>query len=114
MHHVLNGKSKSSSTIEILGIDIETYQKWIEWQFTAEMNWTNIEIDHVKPICMFNVSTDEESRKTFNWKYIQPLLKQDHQQKGIKFNFLDCQNQFIKAYQFIKLNDQEGLNEDLH
>ena len=114
MHHALNGKSKSSSTIEILGIDIETYRKWIEWQFTPGMSWTNIEIDHVKPICMFNVSTDEELREAFNSKNTQPLLKQDHQQKGIKFNFLDYQNQFIKAYQFIKLNNQERLNEDLH
>ena len=29
IHHALNGKSKSISTKEILGIDIETYKKWI-------------------------------------------------------------------------------------
>ena len=110
IHHALNGKSKSSSTREILGIDIDLYQKWIEFQMTPEMNWSNIEIDHVKPICMFDVSKDEELKEAFNWKNTQPLLRQDHLQKGIKFNFLDYQLQFIKAYQFIKLNDQEGLN----
>ena len=46
-YHALNGKTKSSSTLDILGIDIETYKKWIEFQFTPEMNWSNIEIDHV-------------------------------------------------------------------
>ena len=56
VHQALNSKSKSISTKEILGIDIESYRKWIEWQFTPEMNWQNNEIDHVKPICMLDVS----------------------------------------------------------
>ena len=106
----LKGMTKQSSTKEILGIDIETYKKWLEFQFTPEMNWSNIEIDHVKPICMFDVSKDEELKEAFNWKNTQPLLKKIHLKKGIKFNFLDYQNQFIKAYQFLELNGQEGLN----
>ena len=113
IHHALNGKTKSSSTLDILGIDIETYKKWIEFQMTPEMNWENIEIDHVKPICMFDVTKDEEMKEGFNWKNTQPLLKQDHLQKGIKFNFLDYQSQFFKAYQFIKLNE-ERFNENIH
>ena len=27
-----------------------------------DMKWSNIEIDHVKPICLFDVSNDEELR----------------------------------------------------
>ena len=98
--------TKQSSTKEILGIDIETYKKWIEYQMTPEMNWSNIEIDHVKAICLFDVSKDEELREAFNWRTTQPLLKEVHQQKGINFNFLDYQLQFFKAYQFLKLNVQ--------
>ena len=113
IHHALNGKSKSSLTRDILGIEVDTYREWIEFQFTPEMNWSNIEIDHVRPICLFDVTKDEELREAFNWKNTQPLLKHDHQQKGIKFNFLDYQLQFIKAYQFIKLNE-ERFNENLH
>ena len=59
---------KSSSTKDILGIDIDTYRKWIEWQFTPEMNWSNTEVDHVKPIRMFDVSKDEELKEVFSWK----------------------------------------------
>ena len=110
IHRALKGKSKPSSTIDILGIDIDTYRKWIEYQMTPEMNWSNIEIDRVKAICMFDVSDDEQLKEAFNWRNTQPLLKHDHQKKGTNFNFLDYQLQFIKAYQFIKLNDQEGLN----
>ena len=108
IHHALNGKLKSSSKKEILGIDIEAYRKWIELHLTPDTNWTNIEIDHVKPICLFDVSKDEELREGFCWKNTQPLLKHDHQQKGAGFNFLDYQLQFIKTYQFLILNGQEG------
>ena len=110
IHHALNGKTKPSSTKDILGMDIELYRKRIEYQFAPEMNWENIEIDHVKAICLFDLSNDEELREAFSWKNTQPLLKQDHRQKGIKFNFLDYQLQFIKAYQFIKLNEEGRLN----
>ena len=102
----LKGMTKQSTTKEVLGIDVDLYIKWIEFQMTPEMNWSNIEIDHVKAICLFDVSDDEQLREAFNWKNTQPLLKHDHQKKGIKFNFLDYQLQFIKAYQFIKLNEE--------
>ena len=80
-HHVLNGKSKSSPIREILGIDIDLYKKWIEYQFTPEVNWSNIEIDHVKAICRFGVSDDEQLKESFSWKNTQALLKHDHHQK---------------------------------
>ena len=94
----LKGMTKQSSTKEIFGIDIDIYRKWLEFQFTPEMNWSNIEIDHVKPICMFDVTKAEQLKEAFFWKNTQTLLKQDHQKKGTKFNFLDYQLQFIKAF----------------
>ena len=48
---------------------------------TPDTKWSNIEIDHVKPICLLDVSKDEELKEAFNWKNTQPLLKQDHQLK---------------------------------
>ena len=77
------------------------------------MNWTNIEIDHVKPICLFDKSKDEKLKEAFNWKNTQPIVEESHQQKRTKCNFLDYQLQIIKAYQFSKLNE-EGHNEDIH
>ena len=113
IYQALQGKTKSSSTRDILGIDIDLYRNWIEYQMTPEMNWSNIAIDHVKAICLFDVTKDEELKEAFNWRNTQPLLKQDHLQKGVKTNFLDYQLQFIKAYQFIKLNE-ERFNENIH
>ena len=101
--------TKQLSTKEILGIDIETYKKWIKWQMTPDMTLDNIEIDHVRPISSFDISDDEKLKEAFNWRNRQPLLKEIHQKKGIKYNFLDYRLQFIKSYQFLKINE-EGLN----
>ena len=62
---------------------------------------------------MFDVTKDEELKEAFKWRNTQSLLKQDHLQKGIKLNFLDYQLQFIKAYQFIKLNE-ERFKKNIH
>ena len=51
---------------------------------TPDITWGNREIGHVKPICMFDVTKDEELREAFSRKNTQPLLKHDHQQKGYK------------------------------
>ena len=80
---------------------------------TPYMTWDNIEIDHVEPICLFDVSQDEKLKEAFSWKNTRPLLKEIQKHKGTKFNLLDYQLQFIKASQFIKINE-EGLNQKFH
>ena len=101
--------TKQSSTKEVLGIDIDLYRNWIEWQFTPEMNWSNTEVDHVKPVCVFDKSDNEQLKEAFIWRNTQPLLKKIHKQRGIRNKFLDYRLQFIKSYQFLKLNE-ERLN----
>ena len=78
------------------------------------MKYFNLEIDHVKRICSFDISKNEGLKEAFCWKNTQPLLKKDHQCKGTKFNFMDYQLHFIKAYKSIKGNDQYGLNESFY
>ena len=103
----LKGLTKQSSTKDILGIDINLYRQWIEWQMTPEMNWNNAKTDHVKLICMFDISNEDEIKEAFCWKNTQALFKQDPLHKGIKFNFLGYQLQFNKAYHFLRFKDQE-------
>ena len=76
IRQALTGKLRSSSTKEFLGKDIGTCRKWVENHFSPQMNRPNIDLFHVKPIGFFEVST------LANWKYTQPLSKQDHQEKG--------------------------------
>ena len=85
-----------------MGIDIETYKRWILFQMTPDMNWSNIHLDHVKAICLFDVSKDEELKEAFDWRNTMPLLKEDNLRNGSKYNELDCRLPFIKAYQLAK------------
>ena len=50
---------------------------------TLDMFWSKIEIDLVEPFYMFDIYSDEELLKCFNWKNTQPLLKEIRKQKGI-------------------------------
>ena len=104
IRQALNENSKSISTKKFLGTDIDTYRKWIEWQMTPEMNWTNIEIEHVKDIRMFDIS-DNEEQNLHSIERIHNHCSKFHSEKGTKFNFIDYQLQFIRAYQFLKLNE---------
>ena len=79
-------------------------------QITPDMNRRSIGFDQVRPISSFDISNDKELKEAFNWKNTQPLLKQVHQQKGTKYNFLVYQLQFPKAYQFLRFN-KKGLNQ---
>ena len=74
------------------GLSLNWHQRWTGWMR---------EIDHVQPICLFDKIKDEELKDAFNWKNTQPLLKHDHQQKGIKYKVLNYQLQFLRAYQLI-------------
>ena len=110
INHVLKGNSKSKSSREILGIDVEIYKKWNEYQMKPEMNWFNFHIDHVRPISSFDVSKEDEFLEAFSWKNSQPLLKEDNIRKGNKYIELDYQLEFTKADEFLKLNGETVTN----
>ena len=86
---VLNGKSKSQSTMKLLGCDINTFIKYIESQFIEGMNWNNYNLygwhlDHIKPCSSFDLTKPEEQKKCFHYNNLQPLWAKDNLSKGIQ------------------------------
>jgi hypothetical protein len=71
---------KSVSTEKLLGCSYEFARKWIEKQFTPEMNWNNIHIDHIRPLSSFT-NLEQDQYKACNWKNLQPLLEKDNLEK---------------------------------
>ena len=71
--------SKGEKIITYLGCSIEEYQIYLEQQFLPEMNWENHgeiwEIDHIIPICNFDLSIKDNILSAFNYKNTQPLFK---------------------------------------
>jgi len=80
---------KQDRTIEYLGCNMEEYTQHLESLFTPEMSWDNYgeywEIDHIKPICKFNLLNEEEMYECFHYKNTQPLTKPENREKSGKY-----------------------------
>lgn len=69
--------SKIKSTKKYVGTKYENIAKWLEFNFTDEMTWENHgtywDIDHVIPICKWDLNNQEEIDICFNWKNLSPF-----------------------------------------
>lgn len=80
-------KSKKNHSIEYLGIDIESYKKYLQQLFDSRMNWNNYgikgwHIDHIIPIS--SAKNEEELIKLFHYTNTQPLWAEDNLKKSNK------------------------------
>ena len=73
---------------------------------TPETIWSNVENDHIKRFCLFDVSNDHGLNEAFNWMNTQLLLKEGHRHKRTKFILLNDRLHFLKAYQFLELSQK--------
>jgi len=70
--------TKTTSSIILLGADIQTVRHHIENQFKEGMTWDNHgtvgwQIDHIKPCDSFDLTKEEEQKKCFHYTNLQPL-----------------------------------------
>lgn len=92
IYSVMNGKGirKATKSIELLGCEIKEYKEHLEKQFKNGWNWLNHgvvwEIDHIIPICSFDLTNVDEQKKAFNYKNTQPLSIFENRQKGGRKN----------------------------
>lgn len=90
LYKSLKGLTKSNTSMQYVGCDIETLRKHIELQFTKGMNWENYgkwHLDHIKPLASFNFTGDnKESQLRDAWHFtnLQPLWAKDNIMKGSK------------------------------
>jgi len=87
MRKSLNGLKNGMSWESLVGYTIIDLKEHLEKQFTDGMTWENYgewHIDHVKPICKFNInSVDCEDFKTcWSLDNLQPLWAIDNLKKG--------------------------------
>lgn len=72
---------KNSKTFEILGCDYIFFKDYIQSQFTKEMNWNNIHLDHIKPLS--SAKSKKEVLDLNHYTNFQPLLAIDNLKKGV-------------------------------
>jgi len=86
----IKNNSKSASTKILLGCTVKFLKKYLESQFKEGMNWNNHgvhgwHIDHIRPCASFDLSKNNEQKKCFNYKNLQPLWAEDNRQKSDKY-----------------------------
>ncbi len=78
---------KSDKTMELVGCTIPFLRGYLEAKFKVGMSWDNHgewHIDHIKPCASFNLLNEEEQKKCFHYKNLQPLWADDNLSKGAK------------------------------
>jgi hypothetical protein len=76
----------SSSFLKYLGCSVSDYRAYLESLFVQGMGWDNWSlkgwhIDHIVPICNFDLAKEEELYKAFHYTNTQPLWALDNLRK---------------------------------
>lgn len=81
------GLKKKESFNQLLGGTYEQARMHVESLFTERMSWENYgewHIDHIRPLCSFDLTKPDGQRKAFHYTNLQPLWAQDNLKKGKK------------------------------
>ena len=69
---------KNDSTMNYIGCNIQYLREWFEYNFTSDMNWDNYgslwSIDHIIPVCKFDLTNENEKLICWNWSNLMPVL----------------------------------------
>ena len=73
-----------------LGCSYKKYKLFLENKFKKGMSWSNMgksgwEIDHIKPISLFDLTKKSDQKKAFNFRNTQPLWSYENRSKGKNF-----------------------------
>jgi hypothetical protein len=72
-----NVLSKNDTTMNYIGCNIQYLREWLEYNFTEGMNWENYgkywSIDHIIPVCKFDLTNDIEKMQCWNWTNLMPV-----------------------------------------
>ncbi len=84
-----NNAYKVDTSEKLLGCSISHFREHFSSLFTEGMSWDKfllgeIEIDHVKPCKLFDLTKEENQYTCFNYKNTQPLWVKDNLKKGAK------------------------------
>ena len=106
-YKMANKKYKKSSMLNYLGIDINTFLNWIEYNFDDTMTWNNQgktwDIDHVMPCDHYDLTIEENITYCFNWRNLRPMIKKENGEKSNKINMIYVIETMLKSIDFESL-----------
>jgi len=100
LRNVLN---KNDTTMNYIGCNIQYLREWFEYNFNSEMNWENYgsfwSIDHIIPVCKFDLTIEDEKLKCWNWSNLMPVtIKYNSSKKNIDINQINFILEHIQKF----------------
>ena len=88
IREVLKGRSKSASTMKLLGCTIDELWVHLEAKFEPWMTRENHglwHLDHIKPCFKFDLTDPAQQRECFHYSNLQPLEARENMKKGHRY-----------------------------
>jgi hypothetical protein len=89
IYKVISNKKVTSKTKELLGCSFEYVKQYLQNKFIFNMTWENHgeiwEIDHIKPVSLFDLTDEKQQKECFHYTNLQPLFKNDNRKKSNKY-----------------------------
>ena len=106
LYKVTKKGQKSGHMENYLGTDMNSFLKWIEFQFDNNMSWKNQgsywHIDHVLPCNSFDLTKEKQIERCFRWTNLRPLKGTENDSKGAKvlISEYDKHRKVVTEYMF--------------
>ena len=84
------GAVRADSVPAMVGCSWGELKIYIEGKFKDGMSWTNRnlwQIDHIKPIALFDLTDPDQQRQCFHHSNLQPLWRTENQKKHTKYPY---------------------------
>ena len=89
MNLAVKTNARAGSAVRDLGCSIPEFRTYLEAKFTSNMSWENYglwELDHIKPLCLFDLTDRAQFLKAAHYTNYQPLWRRDNQLKGRRYD----------------------------
>ncbi len=95
-------KNPSEFYAPYFGLDIENYRKWIELQFSDELNWENFgskwQFDHIVPVAYFDFSNPDDLSLCWNFINIRVEKLEIDRSRGNRIDVIAVKPYFQALY----------------
>lgn len=85
-----SGAVKKSKSFELLGCNAKQLKRYLESLWSMGMNWNNYgfrgwHIDHIRPLCSFDLKKHDQQKIAFHYMNLQPLWAKDNLTKSGRY-----------------------------
>ena len=104
---IISKIKKQKATIEYLGCSSQDFVSWLSAnssEFTINNHGDTWHIDHVIPLCLFNLENEDEQLLAFNWRNTMPLSCDENLKKGNKIIHSQIEMHYKNLLEYHKKN----------